>query len=203
MQRGWEEAWRPAFKRSVRPRVLCRAAVHSCNGSTACPHTLRAHLRANLLSACLPFNPPFLLSSTHTPCLPFLPHPLCCQVDLNLEIRERKTGGLSAGGGISATGAMEGAMPGVVGEVSYSQRNLFGLGQRLVASAKLGQVGGQGRVVVCRVWGEWMDRQRDAQLPGAAAVCFVKMKEASSAFLALIMLCHAVPCCVTLRPAAD
>ena len=28
-----------------------------------------------------------------------------------------------------------------VGEVSYSQRNLFGLGQRLVASAKLGQVG--------------------------------------------------------------
>lgn len=28
-----------------------------------------------------------------------------------------------------------------VGEVSYSQRNLFGLGQRLVATAKLGQVG--------------------------------------------------------------
>ena len=63
------------------------------------------------------------------------------QVDLTLEIKERKTGGLSAGGGISATGATEGALPGVVGEVSYSQRNLFGLGQRLVASAKLGQVG--------------------------------------------------------------
>ena len=30
-----------------------------------------------------------------------------------------------------------------VGEVSYSQRNLFGLGQRLVASAKLGQVRGR------------------------------------------------------------
>ena len=120
-------------------------------------------------------------------------------MDLNLEIRERKTGGLSAGGGISATGAMEGAMPGVVGEVSYSQRNLFGLGQRLVASAKLGQVGGQGRVVVCRVWDEWMDRQRDAQLPEAAAVCFVKMKEASSAFLALIMLCHAASRCALLQ----
>ena len=36
------------------------------------------------------------------------------QVDLTLEIIERKTGGLSAGGGISATGAMEGALPGVV-----------------------------------------------------------------------------------------
>ena len=66
-------------------------------------------------------------------------------MDLTLEIKERKTGGLSAGGGVSATGAMEGSMPGVVGEVSYSQRNLFGLGQRLVASAKLGQVGGLGR----------------------------------------------------------
>ncbi|KAL4449506.1 hypothetical protein ABPG77_007150 [Micractinium sp. CCAP 211/92] len=61
------------------------------------------------------------------------------KVDLVLEIKERKTGGLAAGGGISAAGATEGQLPGVVGEVSYSQRNLFGLGQRLVASAKLGQ----------------------------------------------------------------
>ena len=60
---------------------------------------------------------------------------------MSLEVTERKTGGLSAGGGISAQGAaMDGALPGVVGEVAYSQRNLFGLGQRLVASAKLGQV---------------------------------------------------------------
>ncbi len=87
------------------------------------------------LSSC---SPP-----TH-PCPPLSP-PLQhnqLQVDLSLEVIERKTGGLSAGGGISATGAaMEGALPGVVGEVAYSQRNLFGLGQRLVASAKLGQVG--------------------------------------------------------------
>lgn len=69
-------------------------------------------------------------------------------MDLTLEIKERKTGGLSAGGGISATGAMEGALPGVVGEVAYSQRNLFGLGQRLVASAKLGQVRQGRRAVV-------------------------------------------------------
>lgn len=72
------------------------------------------------------------------------PHPPTPQVDLVLEIKERKTGGLSAGGGISAAGATEGQLPGVVGEVSYSQRNLFGLGQRLVASAKLGQVRGVG-----------------------------------------------------------
>ncbi|KAI7843074.1 hypothetical protein COHA_003245 [Chlorella ohadii] len=74
------------------------------------------------------------------------------KVDLTLEIIERKTGGLSAGGGISATGAMEGALPGVVGEVSYSQRNLFGLGQRLVASAKLGQTDAMFRVQHTDPW---------------------------------------------------
>lgn len=86
------------------------------------------------------------LSCCRAPSLLLLhPH---AQVDLTLEIKERKTGGLSAGGGISATGAMEGALPGVVGEVAYSQRNLFGLGQRLVASAKLGQVRQGRRAVV-------------------------------------------------------
>ncbi len=50
-------------------------------------------------------------------------------VDLTLEVKERKkTGGLAAGGGISAAGAAEGSLPGFVGTVSYSQRNLFGLG---------------------------------------------------------------------------
>jgi hypothetical protein len=79
-----------------------------------------------------------------------LEHP---KVDLALEITERKTGGLSAGGGISASGAAaDGALPGVVGEVSYSQRNLFGLGQRLVASAKLGQTDSMFRVQHTDPW---------------------------------------------------
>lgn len=62
------------------------------------------------------------------------------RVDLFLEVRERKFGGLSAGTGVSAAGTGEGALPGFIGQLSYSQRNLMGLGQRLTASAELGQV---------------------------------------------------------------
>ena len=64
----------------------------------------------------------------------------CSQVDLTLNITERKTGGLSAGGGISAQGHAEGAVPGFIGSCSYSQRNLFGLNQKLTATVELGQV---------------------------------------------------------------
>jgi hypothetical protein len=62
------------------------------------------------------------------------------QMDLTLNIVERKTGGLSAGGGISAQGHADGAMPGFIGSFSYSQRNLFGLNQKLAATVELGQV---------------------------------------------------------------
>lgn len=61
-------------------------------------------------------------------------------MDLTLNITERKTGGLSAGGGISAQGHAEGAVPGFIGSCSYSQRNLFGLNQKLTATVELGQV---------------------------------------------------------------
>lgn len=75
------------------------------------------------------------------------------RVDLTLEVKERKkTGGLAAGGGISAAGASEGALPGFVGTVSYSQRNLFGLGQRLVASAEVGQLDSTFRVSHTEPW---------------------------------------------------
>ena len=59
---------------------------------------------------------------------------------------ERKTGGLGAGTGISAQAAGEGAFPGFVGSFSYSQRNLFGLNQKLAAQARrvLGGVAGAG-----------------------------------------------------------
>ena len=61
-------------------------------------------------------------------------------MDLTLNITERKTGGLSAGGGISAQGHSEGALPGFIGSCSYSQRNLFGLNQKLAATVEVGQV---------------------------------------------------------------
>jgi len=75
------------------------------------------------------------------------------RVDLTLEVKERKkTGGLAAGGGISAASTSEGSLPGFVGTVSYSQRNLFGLGQRLVASAEVGQVNSTFRVTHTDPW---------------------------------------------------
>ncbi|DBB13937.1 TPA: hypothetical protein ACH3X3_000916 [Trebouxia sp. C0006] len=60
-------------------------------------------------------------------------------VDLTLQVKERKNGGLSAGCGISAQGHAEGAMPGFIGSCSYSQRNLFGLNQKLTAALEAGQ----------------------------------------------------------------
>ncbi|KAG2487188.1 hypothetical protein HYH03_014166 [Edaphochlamys debaryana] len=62
------------------------------------------------------------------------------KVDLVLDLVERKTGGLSAGGGLSAAASGEGAWPGLMGSFSYNERNLFGLNQRLSVSAEIGQV---------------------------------------------------------------
>ncbi|BDA46032.1 Outer envelope protein 80, chloroplastic [Coccomyxa sp. Obi] len=66
-----------------------------------------------------------------------LEHP---KVDLVLNVVERKTGGLSCGGGISSQGHSEGALPGFIGSASFSQRNLFGLNQKLAATVEIGQV---------------------------------------------------------------
>eukprot|EP00775_Hariotina_reticulata_P007019 gene7019-7233_t len=61
------------------------------------------------------------------------------KVDLTVNLVERKTGGLGAGTGISAAGHGSGNMPGFVGNFTYSQRNLFGLNQKLSALVELGQ----------------------------------------------------------------
>ena len=76
------------------------------------------------------------------------------RVDLTLEVKERKkTGGLTAGGGISAaSGGSEGSLPGFVGTISYSQRNLFGRGQRLVAAAEIGQADSTFRIAHTDPW---------------------------------------------------
>merc|ERR1719375_852306 len=60
------------------------------------------------------------------------------KIHLTLNVVERKTGGFSAGGGISASQS-EGPYPGFVGSFAYSQRNLFGLNQKLSASMEVGQ----------------------------------------------------------------
>lgn len=62
------------------------------------------------------------------------------QVDLTINLVERKTGGLGAGTGISTQSRGEGALPGFVGSFSYSQRNLFGVNQKLSALIEMGQV---------------------------------------------------------------
>lgn len=61
------------------------------------------------------------------------------KVDLTLKLIERKTGGLSMGGGISSQAYGEGGAPGFIGNIAYSERNLFGLNQKLTLSAEIGQ----------------------------------------------------------------
>ena len=62
------------------------------------------------------------------------------QVDLTMNLTMRKTRGLSAGGGISAKDHADG-VTGFIGSTSFSQRNLFGLNQKLSATIEFGQVG--------------------------------------------------------------
>ena len=76
------------------------------------------------------------------------------QIDLDINLLERKTGGMGAGGGLSAAAAGEGGFPGLVGSFSYSEKNLFGLNQRLSARVELGQVGVRGGSTRPRVNGQ-------------------------------------------------
>ncbi|KAF5835670.1 surface antigen-domain-containing protein [Dunaliella salina] len=62
------------------------------------------------------------------------------KLDLTVNLVERKTGGLGAGGGLSTQARSEGALPGFVGSFSYNERNLFGLNQKLSALVEIGQV---------------------------------------------------------------
>jgi len=62
------------------------------------------------------------------------------KLDLVVNVVERKTGGFSAGGGMSARGLAGGALSGMVGSCAYTQKNLFGLNQKLAASVEMGSV---------------------------------------------------------------
>ena len=62
------------------------------------------------------------------------------RVDLNFNLVEKQTKGISGGGGLTSIGQSEGALPGIVANAAYSQHNLFGLNQKLNASVAIGQV---------------------------------------------------------------
>ena len=49
-------------------------------------------------------------------------------------------------------GHAEGAMPGFIGSCSYSQRNLFGLNQKLIASFEAGQLDSTFRISHTDPW---------------------------------------------------
>jgi outer membrane protein insertion porin family len=74
------------------------------------------------------------------------------KLDLTVNVVERRTGGFSAGGGMSARGLAEGALSGMVGSCAYTQKNLFGLNQKLSASVELGQVDSLFRVSHVDPW---------------------------------------------------
>lgn len=113
----------------TRQAVVVRAALYDGCGSPAQPHT-----------------PP--------PTTTRLLHAHTCmddarrapQLDLLLNLVERKTGGLGCGGGLSAAASGDGGWPGLIGSFTYSERNFLGLNQRISASAEIGQVGGAGRL---------------------------------------------------------
>jgi outer membrane protein insertion porin family len=59
------------------------------------------------------------------------------QVDLTLNIMETKTGGLSMGLGISPMKLNNGCIQTLVGNISYSEDNLFGLDQKLILALEI------------------------------------------------------------------
>jgi len=72
-------------------------------------------------------------------------------VDLTLNVVQRKTGGISGGGGISHQGA-EGGIPHIIGTFAYSQRNFLNRNQRVNASVELGQAESMFRVSHTDPW---------------------------------------------------
>lgn len=63
------------------------------------------------------------------------------KIDFLLDVYEnQKTGGLGLGAGWSGQSLTEGSLPGFVCNVEYLEKNMFGLGQRLVSRMEVGQV---------------------------------------------------------------
>lgn len=69
------------------------------------------------------------------------------QVDVTINLVERKSGGLGAGGGLAHGGGL-----GFVGNATYTEKNLFGLNQKLSAQVELGQVDKMFQVIHTDPW---------------------------------------------------
>ena len=83
------------------------------------------------------------------------------KLDLVIKLVEKKTMGIGGGGGLSAHGSAAGGMPGVVGNFSFTEKNLFGLNQKLSAQAEIGQVEKMFRLVWTDPWLSWPEALGD------------------------------------------
>ncbi|KAK4787965.1 hypothetical protein SAY86_019284 [Trapa natans] len=80
------------------------------------------------------------------------------KVDLVMNVVERKSGGFSAGGGISS-GITSGPLSGLIGSFAYSHRNVFGRNQKLNISLERGQIDSIFRVNYTDPWIEGDDKR--------------------------------------------
>eukprot|EP00899_Mesostigma_viride_P019528 jgi/Mesvir1/27577/Mv07321-RA.2 len=74
------------------------------------------------------------------------------KVDLVISIVERKTGGFSAGGGLSANSLAHGAMSGIYGSCKYSHKNLNGVNQKLLVALEKGHLDSTFRINFTDPW---------------------------------------------------
>ncbi|KAI4382135.1 hypothetical protein MLD38_008135 [Melastoma candidum] len=80
------------------------------------------------------------------------------KVDLVMTVVERKSGGFSAGGGISS-GITSGPLSGLIGSFAYSHRNVFGRNQKFNVSLERGQIDSIFRVNYTDPWIEGDDKR--------------------------------------------
>ncbi|KAI3407971.1 POTRA domain-containing protein [Psidium guajava] len=80
------------------------------------------------------------------------------KVDLVMNVVERKSGGFSAGGGISS-GITSGPLSGLIGSFAYSHRNVFGRNQKLNISLERGQIDSIFRINYTDPWIEGDDKR--------------------------------------------
>ncbi|KAI4386261.1 hypothetical protein MLD38_004207 [Melastoma candidum] len=80
------------------------------------------------------------------------------KLDLVMNVVERKSGGFSAGGGISS-GITSGPLSGLIGSFAYSHRNVFGRNQKFNISLERGQIDSIFRVNYTDPWIEGDDKR--------------------------------------------
>ncbi|KAA8528103.1 hypothetical protein F0562_035028 [Nyssa sinensis] len=80
------------------------------------------------------------------------------KVDLTINVVERVSGGLSAGGGISS-GITSGPLSGLIGSLAFSHRNVFGRNQKFNVSLERGQIDSIFRINYTDPWIEGDDKR--------------------------------------------